>query len=124
MNMRKQTWKAAVSAAAIAAGAAIPMAANADVGTVDVNGVTWTVNTNATARTATLGNGTDACIATTTSIDASLIPWTFTVGEGDDAIEYTVTSIAANAFNGCSKLSGTLTIPSAVTSMGANAFYK
>ncbi len=30
MNIRKQTWKAAVSAAAIAAGAAIPMAANAD----------------------------------------------------------------------------------------------
>ena len=29
MNMKKQTWKAAVSAAAIAAGAAIPMAANA-----------------------------------------------------------------------------------------------
>ena len=124
MNMRKQTWKAAVSAAAIAAGAAIPMSANADVGTVDVNGVTWTVNTNATTRTATLGDGSSACIATSTSIDASLIPWTFTVGEGDDAIEYTVTSIAASAFNECSKLSGTLTIPSAVTSMGANAFYK
>ncbi len=30
MNMRKQTWKAAVSAAAITASAAIPMAANAD----------------------------------------------------------------------------------------------
>ena len=28
--MKKQTWKAAVSAAAIAAGAAIPMSANAD----------------------------------------------------------------------------------------------
>ena len=113
---------AKVLAAAIAAGAAIPMAANADVGTVDVNGVTWTVNTNATARTATLGNGTDACIATTTSIDASLIPWTFTVGEGDDAIEYTVTSIAAHAFEECSKLSGTLTIPNSVTSIGINAF--
>jgi len=123
MNMRKQTWKAAVSAAAIAASAAIPMAANAAVGTVTVNGVTWTVNTNATTRTATLGNGSSACIATTTSIDASLIPWTFTVGEGDDAIEYTVTSIAANAFNGCSKLSGTLTIPDAVTGLlGNNAF--
>ena len=123
MNMRKHTWKAAVSAAVIAAGAAIPMAANADVGTVDVNGVTWTVNTNATTRTATLGNGSSACIATTTSIDASLIPWTFTVGEGDDAIEYTVTAIAANAFSGCSKLSGTLTIPDAVTGLlGNNAF--
>ena len=109
-------------AAVIAAAATIPMTASADVGTVNINGVTWTVDTNATTRTATLGDGSSACIATSTSIGASQIPWTFTVGEGDDTIEYTVTSIATSAFNGCSKLSGTLTIPNAVTSMGNYAF--
>ena len=106
---------------AVAALAASAMAANAD--TVEIGGVTWTYSVNnATAKTVTLGNGTDACIATSTSINASLIPWTFTVGEGGDAIEYTVTAIAANAFQSCSKLSGTLTIPNSVTSIGANAF--
>ena len=119
--MKKQA--SSILAAVIAAAATIPMTASADVGTVNINGVTWTVNTNATTGTATLGDGSSACIATSTSIDASQIPWTFTVGEGDDAIEYTVTSIAANAFNECSKLSGTLTIPDAVTGLlGNNAF--
>ena len=111
-----------IAVAAISICAAIPVAANAAVGTVDVNGVTWTVNTNPMTKTATLGNGSSACIATATSIDASLIPWTFTVGEGDDAIEYTVTAIAEKAFDACSKLAGTLTIPDAVTSMGKYAF--
>ena len=35
MSMKKQTWKAAVSAAAIAVTAAIPMAANASSITID-----------------------------------------------------------------------------------------
>ena len=104
--------------------AAMAVCANAD--TVTTNGVTWTYQAGSVladgTTAATLGDGSSACIATTTSIDASLIPWTFTVGEGDDAIEYTVTSIAAHAFEECSKLSGTLTIPNSVTSIGINAF--
>ena len=42
--MRKQTWKAAVSAAAIAAGAAIPMAANAASVTIDSVTQRWPWN--------------------------------------------------------------------------------
>ena len=42
--MRKQTWKAAVSAAAIAAGAAIPMAANAASITIDSVAQRWPWN--------------------------------------------------------------------------------
>ena len=113
--MKNQTWKAAVSAAAIAVGA---LAANAD--TITTNGVTWTYTVNdATAKTVTLGNGSAACIATGTSIDASKIPWTFDI----DGETYTVTALANNAFKSCSNLSGTLTIPNAVTSMGQQAFY-
>ena len=111
-----------ITLAAVAASAAIPFAANADVGTIQIHGVTWTVNTNMTQRTAALGNGSSACIATSTSIDASKIPWSFIVGEGDDAIQYTVTAVAANAFKGCTKLSGTLTFPETVTSIGNYAF--
>ena len=44
MNKRKQTWKAAVSAAAIAAGAAIPTAANAASVTIDSVAQRWPWN--------------------------------------------------------------------------------
>ena len=44
MSMKKQTWKAAVSAAAIAAGAAIPMAANAASITIDSVAQRWPWN--------------------------------------------------------------------------------
>ena len=115
MNMRKQTWRVAVSAAAIAAGV---LAANAD--TITTNGVTWTYTVNdATAKTVTLGNGSAACIATDPSVDAANIPWTFDI----DGETYTVTALADNAFRNCTQLSGTLTIPDAVTSMGQQAFF-
>lgn len=95
--------------------AAVAVGACAD--TVTTNGVTWTFT--ASGSNATLGDGTDPCIAKDTSVDAANIPWTFT----KDGIDYTVTAIAANAFKACSGLSGTLTIPDAVTSMGDAAFY-
>ena len=44
MNKRNQTWKAAVSAAAIAAGAAIPTAANAASVTIDSVAQRWPWN--------------------------------------------------------------------------------
>ena len=120
MNMKKQTWKAVVSAAAIAAGAAIPMSANAD--TVTTNGVTWTYSVNnATAKTVTLGNGSAVCIGGTgVAVAAADIPWKF-IGESDGAT-YTVTKIAANAFKGCTKLTGNLAFPSSVTEIGGSAF--
>ena len=118
-NMKKQTWKAVVSAAAIAAGAAIPMAANAD--TIEINGVTWTYVVNdATAKTVTLGDGTNPAMPVGTAIDVKYIPWTFYVG--DD--KYTVSQIAGNAFKDCSKLTGTLSIPPTVKKItGHAAFY-
>ena len=104
--------------AALVASTMLPIAVNAD--TITTNGVTWTYTVNdATAKTVTLGNGSAACIATGTSVDAANIPWTFDI----DGETYTVTALANNAFKSCSKLSGTLTIPDAVTSMGQQAFY-
>ena len=51
MNMRKQTWKAAVSAAAIAASAALPYAASADGEAEDVITISGETSTNLTAAT-------------------------------------------------------------------------
>ena len=130
--MKNQTWKAAVSAAAIAAGAIIPFAANAD--TVTTNGVTWTyIVTDAENKTVTLGGvGTFDTAAPSggvtdemrampkaTQIDASLIPWTFKVG--DDT--YTVTALGSLAFYGCTGLTGLLCIPSSVTTFGRESLY-
>ena len=119
MNMRKLTGEAAILAAVITAGAAIPMAANAD--TIEINGVTWTYFVNdATAKTVTLGDGTNPAMPVGTAIDAKYIPWTFYVG--DD--KYTVSQIAGNAFKDCSKLTGTLSIPPTVKIItGHAAFY-
>lgn len=87
------------------------------------SGIDWTYQAGSVladgTTAATLGDGSSACIATSTAVDAANIPWTFT----DNGTDYTVTAIAAKAFYGCSGLSGTLTIPDAVTSMGKQAFY-
>lgn len=95
--------------------AAVAVGACAD--TVTTNGIAWTFQPGSAlsdgTTAATLGNGTSACIATSTAVDAANIPWTFT----KDGIDYTVTQIAAHAFDNCSKLSGTLTIPDAVTGL-------
>ena len=95
--------------------AAVACGANALTYT-DGSGIAWTFT--ASGLNATLGDGSAACIATGTAVDAANIPWTFTYDDND----YTVTAIAANAFKGCTKLSGTLTIPDAVTSIGNSAF--
>ena len=95
--------------------AAVAVGACAD--TVTTNGIAWTFQPGSAlsdgTTAATLGDGTSACIATSTAVNAANIPWTFT----KDGIDYTVTQIAAHAFDNCSKLSGTLTIPDAVTGL-------
>ena len=120
--MKKQTWKTAVSAAAIAASAAIPMAANAD--TVTTNGVTWTYTViNASAKTVRLGNNTTTtpnAVASGTAVDAADIPWKFIDETSGDV--YTVKEIGKYAFRNCTKLTGTLAFPSSVTAIGERAF--
>ena len=99
----------------VAASAAV--GANAD--TIDINGITWTYTAKDTAnRTVTLGDGTNPCIAKTTTLDAADIPWTMYI----DGEQYRVTKIASSAFDACSKLTGTLTIPSFVTAMEKQVF--
>jgi hypothetical protein len=112
MNIRKL-----IAVAVIATSAAIPMAASAD--TVEINGVTWTYTVNNAAnRTVTLGDGTNPAMPKGATLDAADIPWTFT----NNGTSYTVTALAANAFNGCTALTGTLAIPATVTSIGHAVF--
>ena len=112
MNMSKL-----IAVAVIATSAAIPMAASAD--TVEINGVTWTYTVNNAAnRTVTLGDGTNPAMPKGATLDAADIPWTFT----NNGTSYTVTALAANAFSGCTALTGTLAIPATVTSIGWSAF--
>ena len=99
--------------------AAVAVGANA--ATVTTNGVTWTYTVNNAAnKTVTLGEGSVACIPTDTTVDATNIPWTFT----KDGEKYTVTALAGNAFAYCTNMTGTLTIPMAVTSWGGNACFR
>ena len=93
--------------------AAVAVGANADT-YKDKDDIEWTFT--ASGSNATLGNGTDPCIATSTSVDAANIPWTFT----KDGVNYTVTALAAGAFQNCIGLTGTLSIPDTVTSMSGN----
>ena len=53
------------------------------------------------------------------SFDTSAIPWTFT----DNDTDYTVVQLDVNAFNNFQKMTGTLTIPDTVKTLGQNAFY-
>ena len=99
--------------------AAVAVGACAD--TVTTNGETRTytvLDSSKSPATVRLGDGTAACIAASTAVNAADIPWTFT----NDGIDYTVTAIGEAAFYDCSKLSGTLAIPASVTSMGERAF--
>ena len=117
MNKIKILTCGKLAALIVAASAAISMAVNAD--TIETNGVTWTYSVNnATAKTVTLGNGSTACIPTDATVDATNIPWTFM----KDGERYTVTALAASAFAYCTNMTGTLTIPMAVTSWGGSCF--
>lgn len=112
-----------------AAVAAIPMAANAAATEISLvtNGVTWRVEIDSSNGTATLGK--DGCtpasnagsyracdVATVTTTDK--IPWTFTYNDA----AYTVTKVAPYAFFQAQGITGVLTIPDAVTTIGRNAF--
>ena len=118
-----------LSSAMIAASAAIPMAANAAGTEISLvtNGVTWRVVIDSSNGTATLGK--DGCgsasnagsyracdVATVATTDK--IPWTFT----HEGVDYTVTKVAPYAFWAVSGITGVLTIPDAVTTIGRNAF--
>ena len=121
-----------IGAAAVAVGAMLPMAAMAADTEVSIttNGVTWRISLHDDGRTATLGKDgcTKAASAASyracpegTDTDAANIPWTFTY----DGTSYTITAVAAYACHsssGKSSLTGTLTIPYEVGSIGDNAF--
>ena len=130
MNTRtiKTVWRK-VAALTIAASAAIPMVANAADTEVSIttNGVTWSVVIDSSSRTATLGwNGcTSAASAKSyracdvdTVATTDKIPWTFT----HEGVDYTVTKVAPYAFWAVKGITGVLTIPDAVTTIGKNAF--
>ena len=95
---------------------------------VTTNGVTWTYITNEDGEnTVTIGpgggsgdNATDEqrAISVDTKVSASLIPWKFE----KEGVAYTVTRVNARAFNRCTGLTGTLTIPDSVKEVGAYAF--
>ena len=118
-----------IVAAAVAASAMVANAADTEV-SITTNGVTWRISLHDDGRTATLGK--DGCPGATsadsfracpegTETDAANIPWTFTY----DGTSYTITAVAAYACHssdGKSSLTGTLTIPSEVVSIGNNAF--
>ena len=139
-----------ITFAAVAASAAIPMAANAATEniTFTTNGVTWRIrlepeadsslssygSVGKVAGTAMLGINTScndvdnwrnssiwAIADQNVTVDASLIPWEFDY----NGTHYTVTKIALAAFNKYSTaatLTGTVTIPDAVTEIRNAAF--
>ena len=114
---KKYGYGNAVAALMTVVSATIPLAVNAD--TIEINGVTWTYSVkDASSKSLILGNGSVAAMPTDTVLNAADIPWTMTIG-GET---YTVVELAANAFYLCGNLTGTLTVPQAVTKMGNAAF--
>ena len=117
-----------ITSVAVAASVVFPMAANAtSITYTDANNLEWHLDVDSSAGTATLGLGatkkadlTDAkrAIASGTVVGTSAIPWTFTY----ENVNYTVTKVAAFAFFELTTMTGPLTIPDAVTAIGANAF--
>ena len=109
------TFRAAFAAAAITAIAAIPMAANADTTiTLEYGGVSWDMilrgNGKANLKSCTQG--------TATVFDVANIPWTFEY----DNETYTVTEISTKAFYQKNFLTGTVTLPAAITWVGTQVF--
>ena len=102
-----------ITLAAVAASAIIPMAANADEYT-DSYGQTWSYTVGDDGKSVTLTGIADK----TLSYDAANFPWTFL----KDGTWYTITNVAANACRDWSTLSGTLSIPGTVKSIGGTEF--
>ena len=128
VSNRVRCIKAAALLAAIG-GTVFTQSANAAAETHEINGVNWTFcERNDSALTITLGANdanTDASISNpakaidpSLSIDVADIPWKVTI---DDKV-YTVTKIGRYAFNWCTNLTGTLTIPDEVIRIGRAAF--
>ena len=109
--MKKQTWKAAVSAAAIAAGAAIPMAANASSITIDSVTQRWPWN-NKVDITYTVTNGQQRAAGVYCGIEFNVsVP-----GYGDILVHgYSIGASAEGDENG-KQHTVTWTAPSGVTS--------
>ena len=122
--MRRQE-KIKIIAAAIAMGVLILDTSADTVVTQTINNVEWRFRLNPSAGTATLGlddsgyNNEAKRACPNVAVNAANIPWTFT---GDDGVFYTVTAIARAAFYHNNGLTGLLTIPDAVTTVGNNAF--
>ena len=105
----------------------VAMTASAATYTDPDTGVVWTYVINSDTTTdgstaITLGGGstTTTAIPKQTNLDAANILWKFT----DNNINYTVTRINAHAFNGCSGLTGTLTIPDTVIDLGRGQAFR
>ena len=116
-------------AAVLAASVTFSMAARADtIEYVDGSNRTWYYTTNSDGEnTVTIGRGgsTDSknyAVSRDIPVNAAEIPWTFT----KEGVSYTVTQISSYAFGANSgnnnNLTGTLTIPDAVTTIGVRAF--
>ena len=96
--------------------------------TITINGVEWTyTDRNDTAKTVTLGgNGSSTsdpkrAIGKTVAVDAADIPWTFDIEIDGVTATYKVTKLGNYAFYQCSKLTGTMTIPGHVTTIGKSS---
>lgn len=89
-----------------------------------VDGETFTETVNGVATTFLITGATtvqlgDGAVAIPTDF-AGAYPIPETVEH--EGVTYTVTAIGANAFNGCTGLTGEMVIPSSVTSIGSGAF--
>ena len=114
--------------------AAVMVAANGATTSITINGVEWRFRLdepNGAEGTAMIGLSTITDDASTdrgndnlrgcsssVSVDAGDIPWEFDYND----VHYKVTRIANSAFYNCTKMTGVLTIPPAVTTIYAFAF--
>lgn len=119
-----KTMKQTTFAVALAAGTVFAAAAD----TITINGIEWTyTDRNDSALTVTLGgNGSSTSdpkrtIGKDVAVNAATIPWTFDIEVDGVTKKYKVVKIGNYAFYECSKLTGTITIPKHVTSIGKSS---
>ena len=129
-GMTSMKTKTILAATLAAASMSAVFQANAE--TFTTNGVTWTYVVNsAKNKTVTLGgldnlnqnvtpNDTQRAMPAATELDASLIPWKFT----DNGTNYTVSALGSQAFRGCTNLTGNLSFPSTVKTLGRACLYQ